>query len=123
MSKPRLYPTNAQVELYDHMVPLLVSFLTEMRDLTKKKDVEMNKVKVRMINKVLAQLKVVLQNEPASEFLDLLDEDSLPMNSDALLILGQYDAALKTFRRAFWHQDGRSSRWYTQENLPPGYKK
>lgn len=54
-----------------------------------------------MINRVLEQLKEILRNQPTIEFLYLLDEDGLPTNSDAVLILGQFRASMDQFRKIF----------------------
>jgi len=52
--------------------------------------------------------------------LDLLDTDILPTNSDAILIISQYDAALSAFHEKYHGWDGLSNRWFTQEE--PGSK-
>lgn len=77
-------------------------------------------LKVGMINKILSQIKAdVLNDDPSLEFLDLLDDETLPTNSDAVLIIAQYDAAMKQFRAKHYGWDGSDHRWFTKEN--PGY--
>ncbi len=106
-------PTNAQVEKYEMLSSLLDSMLTEMREFSKKKQDEvLNKLKVKMINKVLEQIKDILTDEPTIEFLDLLDDETLPTNGDAVLIIAQYKSALDQFK-AKYHSSGR---WFTKEN-------
>lgn len=111
-------PTESQVEKYKLLYPLLTSIRSEVKDLSKKKqDETLNKLKVEMINKVLSQIKKgVLNDEPSNEFLDLLDVDTLPSNSDAVLIIAQYDTALNQFRSRHFGWEGRDQRWFTKEH-------
>ncbi|GAE27619.1 hypothetical protein JCM9140_3772 [Halalkalibacter wakoensis JCM 9140] len=65
-----------------------------------------------MLNEVKEE---VLIDDPSIEYLDLLDDETLPQNSDAVLILGQYQAALKQFKSKYYKRDGYTQRWYTKE--------
>ncbi len=114
-------PTNFQTEKYELLYPLLKSILFEVKELSKKKqDEALNKLKVGMINKILSQIKSdVLKDEPSREFLDLLDEATLPSNSDAVLIIAQYDAAMTQFRGKYYGWDSVEHRWFTKENPGP----
>ena len=78
------------------MAPILNALLDEVKELSKKKqDETLNKLKVDMINKVLTEIRTqVLQDEPILPFLHLLDSETLPSNSDAVLVLAQYKAGL-----------------------------
>ena len=116
-------PTNLQTEKYELLHPLLKSILFEVKELSKKKqDEPLNKLKVGMINKILSQIKTdVLNDDPSREFLDLLDDATLPTNSDAVLIIAQYDSALSQFHGKHHGWDGSKDRWFTKEN--PGFKK
>jgi hypothetical protein len=113
-------PTNLQAEKYELLYPLLKSILFEVKELSKKKqDEALNKLKVGMINKILSQIKTdVLNDDPSREFLDLLDDETLPTNSDAVLIIAQYGAALDQFRQKHYRHDENtySNRWFTKEN-------
>jgi len=42
----------------------------------------------------LVKCKDVLQDEVAIDYLDIIDEDDVPQNSDIVLMLSQYDAAM-----------------------------
>ena len=98
---------------------MLVSIYSEMKEFAKKKpDEPLNKFKVKMINRVLEQIKEIIKNEPTNEFLDLLDEDALPSNSDTILIIGQFNAAMKQFREKYNKWDSRfmDDVWSTKEN-------
>jgi len=59
---------------------------------------------------------------PATEYLDTLDEESLPDYGDAVLILSQYDAAISAFSQTFRGSDDYTgdygSRWFTAEEPP-----
>lgn len=116
-------PTNVQTEKYELLLPLLKSVLFEVKELSKKKqDEPLNKLKVGMINKILSQIKTeVLNDDPSIEFLDLLDDATLPTNSDAVLIIAQYDAAMSQFHGKHHGWDGSETRWFTKED--PGYKR
>jgi hypothetical protein len=116
-------PINVQTEKYELLHPLLKSVLFEVKELSKKKqDEPLNKLKVGMINKILSQIKTeVLNDDPSREFLDLLDDATLPTNSDAVLIIAQYDAAMSQFHGKYYGWDGNEHRWFTKEY--PGFKR
>ncbi len=112
-------PTEQDIEKYKILVPLLEKMQIELKELSKKKqDEKLNELKVKMVNRVLTQIKDFLQNEPTAEFLDLLDNETLPSNSDAVLILSQFEAALGAFKGKYYYSDSLShaSWWHTQEN-------
>jgi hypothetical protein len=100
-------PTADEVKKFEMLFPMLDSDITEIRELSKKKqDEPLNPFKVKIINKKLGQIKELLKNEPSSEYLELLDEDSLPTNSDAVLMLTQFINSLKQFRKKYYESDG-----------------
>ena len=112
-------PTQEEVEKYTMLSELLDSLITETKDLSKKKpDEVLNKLKIKMINRVLEQLKQILRNESTSEFLDLLEEEAIPSNSDAVFIMGQFRASMDQFKSKYYGRtfSGERSRWFTQEN-------
>jgi hypothetical protein len=112
----RHLPTQAEVDTYAMLQPMLDKVANEMRELSKKKqDGALNQLKVKMINRVLTQIKDLLKNESSVQFLDLLDTDILPTNSDSILIISQYDAALSAFHEKYYGSDGIYRRWFTQE--------
>lgn len=95
-------PTIAEIEKYEMLEKLLASVYGEMKEFSKKKpDEPLNKFKVKSINRVLEQVKEIMKHEPTNDFLDLLDEDSLPSNSDSILIIGQFNAAMAQFRSKY----------------------
>lgn len=113
-------PSEADVSKYEMLAKMLESIYNEMKEFAKKKpDEPLNKFKVKMINRVLEQIKEIMKNEPTNEFLDLLDEDALPSNSDSILIIGQFNAAMERFRGKYYmvdHFDYENNGWATREN-------
>jgi hypothetical protein len=96
--------TKEQVELYSTIQPLLSAAFDEVKEFSKKKqDDPLNIKKVRMINRILEKAKDVLKNEKTVEYLELLDEDELPSNSDAVLTMSQYMAAMNKFHKDHYH--------------------
>lgn len=97
-------PTEKIVSDYHLYTKMLEALAAEIRELSRKKqDAQLNLTKVKMINRVLSPLKSeILSHVPASIFLDLLDEDTLPNNSDAVLIFSQFEAAIKEFASEYY---------------------
>lgn len=109
-------PTAEQAATYDRLVPMLGAAHREMTELSKKKqDGIVNELKIKMLNRLLTQLGKVIENDPSHDFVDTLDEDTLPQNSDAVLILSQWKAALAQFHSKHYGFDGTTNRWFTQE--------
>jgi len=110
-------PTEEQIEKYKMLSKLLDSIYMELKDFSKKKpDEALNKFKIKTINRVLEQIKDVLSSEPTIDFLDILDEETIPSNSDAVLIIGQFNAAMAQFKSTYYGYDGYDHRWSTKEN-------
>ena len=84
-------------------MPLLAAMFKEFQELSKKKpDGALNKRKVEIVNRLLRDIHGILEGESTSAYLDLLDEDDLPQNSDVVLILGQTVVAMGTFREKYY---------------------
>ncbi len=98
--------TKEQVILYETISPLLHSAFNEVKEFSKKKqDAFLNVKKVKMINRLLEKAKELLKKEPTIDFLELLDENELPSNSDAVLVMSQYISALRKFHSDHYHSD------------------
>lgn len=111
--------TEEQVRKYDLLNPLLHSTYAEMKELSaKKQDLVLNRMKVTMINRILRQIRDLLAGQPTVEFIELLDEETLPTNSDAVLALAQFMSAMHQFHERYHRKDpgGTWSRWHTTEN-------
>jgi hypothetical protein len=99
-------PDSDKINKFEMLFPMVNSDLNEIRELSKKKqDEPLNKFKVKTINKKLEQVKVILSDEPTSEFLELLDEDTLPSNSDAVLMISQYIKSMEQFKAKYYTLD------------------
>lgn len=119
-------PSKAQVEKFEMLFPMIYSILTEMKEFAKRKqDGQLNELKVRTINKVLEQVKDILSDEPIADFLELLEDETLPTNSDAVLIITEYTTAMTQFKSKYYFSGGieipdnilsTPSRWKTKEN-------
>lgn len=96
-----------QIDLYETVSPLLDSAFNEIKEFSRKKqDEPLNIKKVKVINRLLEKAKEVLKNEPSVDYLDMLDEDDLPSNSDAVLIMSQFISAMSKFSRDHYHING-----------------
>ena len=89
----------------------------EFQELSKKKpDSALNKRKVELVNRLLRGIHSILEGESTNAYLDLLDEDDLPQNSDVVLILGQTLAAMETFKEKYYgHQPSGDFAWATAD--------
>jgi len=97
---------------YTMLYPILSSLFVEIKELSKKKqDGLLNEIKVRMTNRVLEKVKYILKDDPTNQFLDLLDNDNLPSNSDAVLIIAQYQGAMEQFRKRHQHYSKGTYYW------------
>ena len=113
MAKKETLPTDAQVTKFIMLNELTDSIYTEMKEFSKKKpDDALNTFKVKNVNRVLLQLREFLKDEPTVGFLDLLDEQTLPSNSDAILIIGQYKASMDNYRNKY---KNKYNQWTTAE--------
>lgn len=121
----RNYPTEAEVLQYRMLNKLLASSFSELKEFSKKKPDELlNSFKVKSLNRILSPIKEIMKHEPTSEFLDLLDEDTIPSYSDAVLIIAQFNAAMKQFEALYYGREEQygDDRWFTKENPGKHYR-
>ncbi|CAM4297982.1 hypothetical protein [Paenibacillus typhae] len=110
-------PTVEIVAKFEMLAPMLESALFEMREFSKKKqDGVLNPLKVKIINRLLVDIKDVLSSDKSTNYLDLLDDELLPQNSDAVLVLGQFKAAMEQFKNKYFGNVNGTYRWRTVEN-------
>jgi hypothetical protein len=112
-------PTEEQAAAYDRLVPMLVAAHREMSELSKKKqDGVVNTLKITMLNRLLSELSKVIADDPSYAFVDMLDTETLPQNSDAVLVLSQWQAALSQYKERHHGYDNvhGGHRWFTVEN-------
>ena len=119
--------SNAAIEAYRASSGVFASLLTEVKELSKKKpEASISPGKVKIINRVLKDLLTFLKEEPPGKYLELLDDETLPQMSDALLVMVQYAAALTSFEQRyhrhvrelggrFWITKERVAEWVEQE--------
>lgn len=107
-------PTNSDIKNFEMLDELSNSIYIEMKEFSKKKpDDALNPFKVKNVNRVLIQIKEFLSDQPTVLFLDLLDDETLPSNSDAILIIGQFKAAMDNFRKKY---QNNFRKWKTAEH-------
>ncbi|WP_302612126.1 hypothetical protein [uncultured Muribaculum sp.] len=83
---------------YNLLFAMLKSAYVELRDMSKKSPKDsLSLMKVRMLNRILERVKTFLKNEATLDFLDLIDEDTIPSTSDALLLMSQYAGAIENY--------------------------
>jgi hypothetical protein len=100
------YTTQEKASKYECLLPLLQAMHNDFTELSKKKpEGALNKRKVQIVNRLLNDVFTILDGEPTRQFLDLLDEDDLPQNSDVALVLGQAQAAMRGFREKYWDKE------------------
>jgi len=90
--------------------------LEELRKFAiKKPEATLSKQKITIVNRLLTDLKALLSGEPYNKYLDLLTDDDLPQYSDVVLILSQYEAAMRAFRSRHYGWDGSDQVWFLQD--------
>ena len=121
-------PTEKNIEDYKLLKDMLHSQKKEFDLLSKKKaDGQLNPIKIKMANRVLEPLKEIFKHEESHKFLDPLNEDEMPTNSDVVLIISQYETAINDFKSRYYQRDeyqssdySTTTRWMTEE-FPPDY--
>ncbi len=103
-----------KADLWETTQPLLVAMRGEFRELSKKKPADgVSEKKIAVVNRLLRRCREVLADEQSLEFLDLLDEEDVPQNSDVVLTLSQYVAAFNQFREAHHgYRSGHGDAWF-----------
>jgi hypothetical protein len=107
--------TAEAVALFSVVTPQLRSLLSEIRELSKKHpDGSVNKFKLGFVNEKLGEANSLLgeRDRPLRTF-GQFDVDSLPSNSDVVLILSQYVAALDRWQTARTYRDLVTLMWKT----------
>jgi hypothetical protein len=112
--------TEEAVATYSATHNIFAGLIKEVRVLSgKKPDATLSQGKVKLINRVLADLREVLKKEPEYKFLELLNDDNLPQTSDAVLVMVQYESALASFSNRYHRTvktvHGRKYVWVTDQ--------
>ncbi len=108
--------TRAKADAYDGVSSPFEHLAKEVKALGMKKPTEtLSANKVKFINRILVDIQKVTEGEPEARYLDLLDDEALPQFGDAILILSQYEGALKGYReRYFRYVSGQGHSWQTK---------
>lgn len=102
----------SKADRYELVAPLLHALQKEFQEAARKKpEATLNKKKVQIANRLLQDVLEILAGEPSHAYIDLLDEDDLPQNSDVSLILGQAAAAMEAFKAKYYRWNGHSNAW------------
>ena len=120
MTEGERVTTNEAVEIYVASCDVFQGLMSEMRELSKKKpEMTLSKSKVKILNRILTDIQSILKKEPEGKYLDLLDDDDLPQNSDAILVMVQYEKALLAFEKRYSKYDSRGMKliWRTKEKI------
>lgn len=110
-----------EVEAFKRVYSQLKILHEEMNSLSKKKeDGAVNKFKLKFINTLLNEANSVLGEAflPFSDFRQF-DEDSLPTNSDIVMMLAQYKGAFVRFKAAKTYREGYSWFWEAKKGEKP----
>lgn len=111
-------PTKREVEQFINLNSVLNSIQNEIKEFAKKKpDGTLNKIKIQIINRCLEQTKAFLTDSLLIDFLDLLDEDSMPTYSDAVLVIAHHVTAMTKYSNNYFYSDSdfELSRWHTAD--------
>jgi hypothetical protein len=109
---------------FEKLEQQLHSFLADVSELSKKRPSDpLNKFKLKFINTTLSRLNGILKaDRPFADF-DEFDVDDLPSNSDVVLLLSQYAAAVHRFRVENTTDEGHDSSWIVrgrETEIPAG---
>lgn len=100
------------VDQYELLDPLLLGIYEEIKELSKKKpDTPLNSFKIKSINRILEPIKELLKEEKMYPFLDILDADDMPTNSDVVIILSQYIKSMGIFRKKYYGYNSLSGEY------------
>ncbi len=109
--------TQEKADGYDAFFEVFSHLYKELKALGSKKPAEtLSASKVKIINRLIQDVLEIMKEEPEYKYLDLLDDDVLPQYSDAILILSQYEGALKGFKERYYgYEEGYSGhKWHVK---------
>jgi hypothetical protein len=109
--------TREKASNHDALAPLLNAMYLEFKGLVSKKpDGVISKNKIAIVNRLLKDILTILEGEPNRPYLDLMNEDDLPQNSDVALVLSQYRAAMDQFKEKYFGYRGdlNEHNWFTK---------
>jgi len=104
--------TEAEISNFEKVQAQLESLHDEIGNLSKKSQNDaLNTFKLKFVNKTISEANLILGNQykPFDDF-QQFDENDIPSNSDATMILGQYLNCLEKLRSDNIVQE--MARWY-----------
>jgi len=107
-----------RAEAYDSFFEVFSHLYRELKALGSKKPAEtLSDSKVKIINRLLEDIRKMMGGEAEYKYLDMLDSEILPQYSDAILILSQYEGALKGLKERCYGYDSTDhvQRWNIEE--------
>lgn len=103
------------VEKYSELYSKLSSIKGDVAQLSAKKPNEtVNEFKLKLINKLLAQINELIDKYKPEDDFDSFDLDVLPTNSDVLMILNLYLNGMDRFRDANSVEKSKMDDWETR---------
>jgi len=91
---------------FQTLLPFVKSMHSDIRELSRKnQNAALSKSRIDIINRLLADVKSLLANEPTAEYLPTIDDATVPQNADALIILGQFTAAMDQYKNKYTYFD------------------
>lgn len=110
-------PKEADTLLFDIIERMVYSTFKEMKEFSGKRPNEtISPIKAASLNKLCEPIKRILKKEPYASFLDLIDLENLPSYSDTILLLINYQTAMKSFRASYFGYNKNEIAWFTKEN-------
>lgn len=106
--------TQKKADTFDSFYEVFLHLYKELKAFgTKKPSDTLSASKVKIVNRLLQDILEIMEGEPEHKYLDLLEDESLPQYSDAVLILSQYEAALEGFKKRHhgYDSDYSVNRW------------
>ena len=110
--------TESDVAKFTMIYPMVKLVQSEMSILSStQQDGILNNLKFKIINRLINSVRGLLVKEPILEYLEQLNEETLPQNSDVVIILCQYIEALDQYvtKNKLYSHFG-IYQWSTQEN-------
>ena len=104
MARDNRTTTKEKAELHDVTMPLLKAMDSEFKELSKRRPNDaLSVAKIKVVNRLLVKCHgIILEDEAMVEYLDLLDEDNVPLNSDVVLMLSQFVVAMGQFHANYY---------------------
>ena len=102
-NQQKRYISQDDLDNYNLLNPLINGIYEEFQELSKKKSESvLNLYKVKIVNRVLEPIRELMRDEDILNFLDILEVDDLPTNSDVILVLNHYKKAMLLFRNKYY---------------------